>query len=255
MSNSSFGSLQQERTQISKPPRALIHKQILDIADSQPTASVEELAAEVSGATTNLVERVLEEYGDPADDDPVPDPAEDDGDGQADPVTEPVTAAMTEHDTPQEQEQESELVQLTEKQRETLQAIAEQPDATQQQLAEQFDVSRATINKRVNSIDGFEWADRQAFITTMVDDGETTPESGPPSRDAPELADRIDTLAEQVTELEHQVAERPDSPERAFTDPDLVHKVVHACMNSDQITEDEELRILDALLTTQDRGD
>lgn len=129
MSNSSSGSLQQERTQISKPPRALIHKQILDVADTRPTASVEELAAEVSGATTNLVERVLEEYGDPAEDDPVPDSTEDDGNGQADPVAEPVTAAMTEHDTSQEHEQESEPVKLTEKQRETLQAIAKQPDA------------------------------------------------------------------------------------------------------------------------------
>lgn len=46
-------------------PRAVIHKQILDVAESAPDASMSAIAEEVSGATTELVEKVLEEYGDP----------------------------------------------------------------------------------------------------------------------------------------------------------------------------------------------
>jgi DNA-binding CsgD family transcriptional regulator len=47
-------------------PRAMIHKKILDIAQSNPDASLESIAADVSGASAVFVERVLEEYGDPA---------------------------------------------------------------------------------------------------------------------------------------------------------------------------------------------
>lgn len=47
-------------------PRALIHKRILDEATERPEASMEELADEIAGASGTLVERVLEEYGDPA---------------------------------------------------------------------------------------------------------------------------------------------------------------------------------------------
>ncbi|GAB3673215.1 hypothetical protein GCM10028856_27560 [Halopiger thermotolerans] len=43
----------------------MIHKQILDVAESAPDASMTAIAEEVSGATTELVEKVLEEYGDP----------------------------------------------------------------------------------------------------------------------------------------------------------------------------------------------
>lgn len=162
---------------------------------------------------------------------------------------------MNEHDPSQVADHDPEQVLLNEKQRETLQAIAQQPDATQQELAERFDVSTATINNRVNSIDGFEWADRQTFITTMVEDGEAKLESGPSTQDTQELFDRVDFLAKQVTDLEHQVAEQSEPAETILTDPYLVHKVVHACMRSDQITEEEELHILNRILITQDRGD
>lgn len=49
-------------------PRAMIHCQILDIAASRPDVSYTAIADEVSGATPSLVERVLDEYGDPGDD-------------------------------------------------------------------------------------------------------------------------------------------------------------------------------------------
>lgn len=46
-------------------PRAMIHRRILDVAASDPDASMEAIADEVSGASPALVERVLDEYGDP----------------------------------------------------------------------------------------------------------------------------------------------------------------------------------------------
>lgn len=46
-------------------PRAMIHKQVLDVAATYPEGSVEKLAEEVTGATPDLVEKVLEKYGDP----------------------------------------------------------------------------------------------------------------------------------------------------------------------------------------------
>ena len=60
----------------------------------------------------------------------------------------------------------------------------------------------------------------------------------------------IRDLSEQLAELEGQVETVTDgggSPQ-PFQDPELVHKVVHACMDSDKISEEEELRILDSLL-------
>jgi transcriptional regulator with XRE-family HTH domain len=44
----------------------MIHKKILDIARSNPDASLESIAGDVGGASAVFVERVLEEYGDPA---------------------------------------------------------------------------------------------------------------------------------------------------------------------------------------------
>jgi DNA-binding CsgD family transcriptional regulator len=48
-------------------PRAVVHRNILDVAEAEPEASIKAIAQRVSGATVPLVERVLENYGDPAD--------------------------------------------------------------------------------------------------------------------------------------------------------------------------------------------
>ena len=48
-------------------PRAVIHRRILDVAQARPDAPIETISEEVNGATFDLVERVLEEYGDPTD--------------------------------------------------------------------------------------------------------------------------------------------------------------------------------------------
>lgn len=65
-------------------PKALIHKKILDAARDAPTASVEDVADSVSGATPELVANVLEEYGDPGMEDPETDDDEQAGNAEAD---------------------------------------------------------------------------------------------------------------------------------------------------------------------------
>ena len=226
---------------------------------------------------------------------------------------------------------------LTEKQRETLRAIAERPAATQAELADELGVSSPTISQRVNSIDGFDWSNRHAFVDAVFDDssdGRSALEAAddddagdnggdgdddadansdgeaanaPADSDANddettetaderrELRERVDELARTVASLEDAVAavrsseqEREDERERTelryeeraqdedrerkqirsreqepeperdrrpraapveagrsvFDDPELAHKIVHACVHSDRITEAEELRIL-----------
>jgi len=208
-------------SQVADQPRAHIHCKILEAAEARPDASLEELAAEVSGATSSLVDRVLDEYGDPCQ------PSSD---------TEP---AMKQHDS------HPRLEDLTETQQETLVAIRDHPDATQRELADMLGVSSATISQRLSSIDGFEWEDREQFVDTLVGKGSKTPDGGTmavPERDA------VDRLDERISRIEERLEDRSDGPVAAFDDPELVHKVVHACMASDGITEEEELRILREIL-------
>lgn len=160
----------------SSVPRAMIHKKILDAAESQPGASVEQIAAAVNGASADLVERVFEEYGDPA---------ESEG-----------TTGGSEHDSAEEQLQmehaqtngdaggvdvrdvdgPNDPPTLTMKQREALQAIRVSPEATQGELAEQFGVTQSTINNRLNTIEGFDWKRRRAFAEAAL--GDDTPREG-----------------------------------------------------------------------------
>lgn len=68
-------------------PRAMVHRRILDVAASRPDATLSAIAGEVSGASPSLVERVLDEYGDPAGEDPDDSPGASTGsaaDSQAD---------------------------------------------------------------------------------------------------------------------------------------------------------------------------
>ncbi|ELZ01829.1 MarR family transcriptional regulator [Natrialba asiatica] len=58
---------------------------------------------------------------------------------------------------------------LTAKQRETLREIAARPEATQADLADTLGVTSATISQRVNSIDGFDWSRRRAFVSGLFD--------------------------------------------------------------------------------------
>lgn len=88
-------------------PRAVVHKKILDVAESRPDASLEEIADEVSGATVSIVEQVLEEYGDPGRSDDPEDGA--DSSTASDPAGDDVAADASTADAELESGGESEL--------------------------------------------------------------------------------------------------------------------------------------------------
>lgn len=220
-----------------EPPRAMIHKRILDSAESDPDASMERLAAEVAGASPALVERVLDEYGDPGQSADAPEDA----------------PTMTDHATTGEE--------LSAKQEAALRAIAEHPAATQAEIADQLGVSRATVNKRVNAIEGFEWTDRKAFVeeflgepATTAAESSTEPEPAAPTNqpavDGGQLLDAdseqaVEQLQERLARLEQRLGDAADLS--ALEDTELRAKVARAVLAAEDISEDEELRVLEAL--------
>ena len=293
------------------------HKRILDRAADDPDATLEDIAAEVPTATTDLVENVLEKYGDPAEDlvtspsktqtmpgeengtpveegataEDTDDPPSanvsttDDADGtSADEDGSPENLNMettsddghtadghiapvetkgyahsekeTQNDvnTPSKESQKAEHPRpkvLTDRERETLSAIAKHPEATQQELGKRLGVTAATVCNRVNGIEGIEWTNRRADVADLpIDeepmDRETDTESPGPVDD--ELA--LNHLTDRVIELERRVADQESSSDTTIglDDPELARKVIHACLQSDQITEDEELRLLEIVL-------
>lgn len=263
-------------------PRATIHKKILNAAADDPDSSMEEIAEQVSGASVGLVEKVLDQYGDPAEqqestdqpetndadensvnedgvDQPDADPTDvDRNDGyQSDSDQSNPMETKTDHDRTRNFNSEPpvDLSELTEKQRETLRIIAEVPEITQTELADRFGVSAATINTRVNSIDGFEWSNRHQFLERLFDDLVQSPDSGTPNhRHWRELSDKLDTLSDRVTEMENclrSLKSERDAEERSevvFDDPELLRKLIHACIHSEQVSEEEELQIIKEFL-------
>jgi hypothetical protein len=224
-------------------PRALIHQNILDKAENHPDASIEELATDVGGATPDLVERVLDEYGDPC----------------------KVDSEQTSENQQSEEDDAQKLPtveDLTRPQRNILQAIREQPSATQRELGDRLGVSDATICSHVNSIDGFEWTDRKNFVKTLISstdielEGEhMTPnyENGQEDRgDRESLTnktnDEIPEQRERLAHIEKQLEEIQADQKPVFDDSELTHKVIHACMKSDAIIEEEELQIIEDLI-------
>lgn len=269
----------------STKPRAMIHKKILDVASEQPDASLDDIAAQVSSANTDLVERVLDKYGDPADTSPPDDTADTPSPEDEDPATPDAPALPS-------------MSEITEKQRQTLQAIYDHPDASQQEIADLLDVTAPTVSRRVNTIEDFDWSDRHPIATAILDSTlgpdsdtpgdqhtKTTPNSDadtpasqdtdtptgtdpeppcetdtdtPPDQDTdtPSMSQNVATgepleaLADRITELERQLGTSTDtSIEGPFGgDTELLHKVIHACMESETITQDEELQIIEQLL-------
>ena len=215
-------------------PRAVIHKRILEVARADPDASLERLAGEVPGASPDLVERVLEEYGDPG---------------------EPTTTTETEDPDPMpEQADSTDDAALTEKQRETLRAIADRPDATQAQLADVLGVSRATVNKRLNDIDGFDWTDRATFVESALGSGSASTPDEPRTADAAsdggqllaaEDERAVEQLQERLARLERRTGEHAET--EGLEDTGLLAKVMRAVMAAEDITEDEEVAVLEAL--------
>jgi DNA-binding MarR family transcriptional regulator len=162
---------------------------------------------------------------------------------------------------------------LTDKQRTVLEAISRHPDATQAELASHLGVSRGTVSNWANSIEGFEWSRRQEFVADRLgaegvvsDDGRQGEQSHGAASDAHDelraLRQRIDDIEQRVDDAVataaapdggHSPDPDPDpdpdpGPDGPFDDEELVAKVVRACVTDDAITEDEELRILGALL-------
>jgi DNA-binding CsgD family transcriptional regulator len=268
-------------------PRAMVHRRILDVAESQPEATLEEIAEKVSTATQELVEQVLEDYGDPGNED-----AETTETTETEPMTQNgQTASETDEPTGTEY---PDAESLSPKQRETLQLVHENPDRTQVDIADTLGVSRATVSRRLNDISGFEWQDRNAFTRAVFDGAPGSGESLEidDADDAPEGDDEMDAETGDETDKERdaeagdgtdddrdaeagdrtneETGGQVDVDERlaefdkrlgaleASVDggqtatvglpPELAHKVVHACMESDRISEDEELQLLKAVL-------
>jgi transcriptional regulator with XRE-family HTH domain/transposase-like protein len=273
-------------------PRAIVHKRILDVAASQPDASLAEIAGEISAATPDLVERVLDEYGDPAGDEPeVDDPTTEEEpemleNGQpAD--DEESTAEEASVDTGEAATEPPNEDGLTEKQRETARVVHRHPHASQQKIADELGVTPATVSRRLNEIPEFEWKNRAAITAALFgerpdaedaeadadlqeqptegDDEETEPpaeaataetasddSAGANVEQATETTKELAALDDRVTELETQMSEDSESERTAKSDvalpPELAHKVVHAAMASEQVSEEEELELLQALL-------
>lgn len=265
--------------------KSIRHQEILEAAAEQPDASYEELADDIPSATGDLVENVLDEYGDPADDTDDTSPPE------------PMSDAIAPGSVPP-------LEELSEIELETLRLIQDRPDATQQELADELGLTPAAICSRVNSIPGLDWAHRKEFTARLFDhspadtptpeptpdtdtdtdsdtintqatttdenpaptppDEESTtpswepapetepmPTPSPPDNDttAPEESPSIDELAARIETIETQLdtiqATKSHAP---LSDPELAHKVFHACLESDAISTDEELTLLRALL-------
>lgn len=251
MSSSTDGPKNSDSVPDSTVPRAIIHKKILDAATSRPDVSIEELADDISAASVDLVEQVLDEYGDPA--------KQESGKALGADSENSETSAETQRDdeviTPADQNP-SEIPgirNVSKRQREILHKIHEQPDATQAELAEQFQVSPATINKQVNSISGFDWDNRQEFVESMVKHGNLQQKQNAESQQ--EVSEQVSELAKQVQTLEERFAEQPRFRDVILEDPCTVHKVVHACMESNYISEEEELQILKAILTYPKKTD
>lgn len=242
-----------ERNRASSIPRATIHKQILDAATAQPDASTDELSTQVSGASVSLVEKVLEEYGDPATiDQPASKPIDDAVEPQTnESINGTGETPMTSHDDHQEHDLTLDPAQYTTKQLETLREVRRHPDATQAELAERLDISDATVCQRVQSIDGFDWSERREFVDAVFDNGEVphdVSESGTHSN--VELVELIDKLNRQLHAVEHRLDTQMAS-KVALANPDLTHKILHVCLKSDNISEDEELEIVKAFIATQ----
>lgn len=303
-------------------PRSIRHRQILDVAEGNPSASVAEIAAQVPSATPDLVEQVFEEHGDPAaDGDSEPEseesmaPSTESADGESGAESDPTPETDSETGGTDEQATDEEAVDDAKdetdeidgesnetdtegeyssldvpsaKHRALLEAVAARPAATQADLAEELEVTKATISRWASEIPGFEWRERDSFVAAVADDGhelDMTHSTADTDSDADtntgsdtdsdtntdttetaqttaatddaaatvavsELKAELSDLAERVSALEAvgDSAEESAAHESGFEDPELVHKIAHACLESERISEAEELRILKRLL-------
>jgi len=69
------------------------------------------------------------------------------------------------------------------------------------------------------------------------------------AQETEQIARKLDEFSERLASLEEKVKDT-DATERnaPFNDSELLHKVVYACMNSNRISETEELQIIQELI-------
>lgn len=211
----------------------MIHKRILDEVETNPNASLEQVAHAVAGASVDLVESVLDEYSDPATESaPSPEPG-------GDQPVEPEASEGSDSGGLDETDRSPAIEELSEIQRETLEEVKERPSATQREIGEALGVSAVTISRRLSDIAGFAWQDRRDFVASffespLISDGKGAVEA----EAAGALESRVDAVERRLDDIESGADRLPHSPE-------LVHKVIHACMRSEQFSEAEELADLD----------
>jgi DNA-binding CsgD family transcriptional regulator len=236
------------------------HKRIIDIAAEKPNASYTEIADEIPSATADLVENVLEEYGDPADDakddlgksQENPDP---EGDSESHENSEP-----HENSKPDENSEShpdtvvSNPTQVSKKELETLRTIHKNPELTQSEIGNILNVSNATVCYRVNRIEGFEWENRQEFTTSFFDMETKDQHVHPEIMDlnGTEKIATIDDLVDRVSHLEEQIREQNCQKMDAskLGEAELHYKIIHACIQSNIFTEEEELEIMKMILSS-----
>ena len=148
-------------------------------------------------------------------------------------------------------------VDLTEKQQRALRHVRENPAASQADIATELDVTRATVSRWLNDIPGFEWSDRGTFADAVFDDAsDGTDDASEVTDDGTDGTEDVGTETDTVATGSDDGGDGVDTSGARSGDvtttvdiaPDLAHRVVHACMQSDRITEDEELELLAAFM-------
>lgn len=235
--------------------------------DSDRTETAQDGA---SGSTGNSGQTAAVDGGTRVEDTVNDSPAESTGDVDAGPAA----ASASTEDSPDSESEESGRanadgagsLDLSEKQRRALRVVRANPGATQAAVAEELDVTRATVSRWLGDIPGFEWADRRAFVESVFDEGTEIQVTGTDHSDTASAAsettaatdgdeqadaeagagdgtdDRIAALEDRLAALESDTGSAPD------ISADLAHRVVHACMESERISEDEELELLAAFM-------
>jgi hypothetical protein len=199
-------------------------KRILEETAAHPDADADEIAENVTDVSATLVERVLA-----------------DRDGGIDAETD---APEANHYPDREE--------ISDRQIRTLQAIAAHPDATQRDIASFLDVTAATVSNRVNSLPGFDWEDRREFVGEVLDLDAIPGSDRAADAGEHDLYEMVQDLRDRVERLEQRSAgaEPPadDPTNTPFDDPELARKVIHLCLEAEEITDDEEQRILEYFL-------
>ncbi|APW98907.1 hypothetical protein CHINAEXTREME_14485 [Halobiforma lacisalsi AJ5] len=176
-------------------PRAVLHKKILDVAESRPDASMAEIANDVSGATTSIVEQVLEEYGDPgaADSDEIDESEDETGVGDADESEDDGVESVPETNSPVADESDPEPA----------------TEDSNRRRDEEASTGRAESEPRD---DGNEDRDRERAMS----DSDGTAETEAKSRLDPPIDP--EDLTEKQLETLREVRKRPDATQAELAD-------------------------------------